>query len=486
MTKQSAPASTAALKLPDTRLLVGGAWRTGQRKARVDDKFSGDQIAAVDVASADDVHAAVGLARRAFLKGAPPPYDRARILRRMADLVAGRKAQFTGLLVQEAGFTVLDAEGEVDRTVITFGLCAEEATRIVGETVAFASSPGQHERVGMTLRFPLGIVCAITPFNSPMNMIAHKAGPALAAGNAVILKPSGLTPLSAALLCELFLESGLPPDLLSMIHGPGEEVGNWLLAEQDIDFYTFTGSTDVGQKIQAGAGLRRTQLELGSIASTIVCADADLDRAVSKTTGAAFRKAGQVCTSVQRLYVERSIEAEFAERLVSAAAKMPAGDPSKAETRIGPMITENAAQRAHGWIEEARLAQARVLCGGNRARSVLDATILSNVRGGLKVHDQEIFAPVLVLIPFERLDEAVAGTNSTPYGLSAGIFTRDIGKALSAAKSMRFGAIHINEASSARADAMPFGGVKASGHGHEGPRYAIREFTEERLVTFNT
>jgi succinate-semialdehyde dehydrogenase/glutarate-semialdehyde dehydrogenase len=475
----------SVLDLPPLMPLVGGRWIEGEAPFPVLDKFTGEVIARVAGASREQVAQAVRETGRAFEKGAPPPHERARILRRTAELIERRKSRFADMIVAETGFTTADAEGEVDRALVTLSLSAEEATRIVGETVPFGASPGQHRRLGFTIRVPLGVICAITPFNSPLNTVLHKVGPALAAGNAVVLKPSALTPLTAALLCEALLEAGLPPGLLALMPGGGEQVGSWLLEEQEISFYTFTGSTKVGRIIQSAAGLRRTQLELGSIASTIVCSDADLDRAIPKIANAAFRKAGQVCTSVQRLYVQEGIAAELTERLAHQASGMPAGDPRDPKTRLGPMISEGAAQRAQSWVEEARLGQARIVQGGTRSGALMQPTVISDARSGMRVIDEEIFAPVICLLPFNDLDEAVAHANNTPYGLAAGVFTRDTSRAIEAAQALRFGAIHINETSSSRADGMPFGGVKDSGFGHEGPKYAVRELTEERLITLN-
>lgn len=475
--------SAGGITAPSLGVFAQGRWQAGERTFPVLDKFTGDIVAEVQQASQVQIAAAVRHLGVAFEKGPLAPVERAAILLAAAGGIEARRDQFVGLMVAEAGFTIPDAAGEVDRAQVTLRLCAEEATRIVGDTVSFAATRGQHERIGFTIRAPLGIVCAITPFNSPLNTVLHKVGPAFAAGNAVILKPSALTPLTAALLCEVLLEAGLPPDWLALVHGGGEDVGNWLLAEKAIAFYTFTGSTRVGRVIQAAAGLRRTQLELGSIASTIVCADADFAKAIPKIANASFRKAGQVCTSVQRLFVEASAMDEVAERLGMAAGTLPAGDPRQAATRVGPMISLASAERAQGWIAEAQAGQARVLTGGTRAGPVMQPTVLTEVRSGMKVVDQEIFAPVVSLLPFTELPEAVRWANDTPYGLAAGLFTADVGKALTASKTLRFGSVHINETSSSRADAMPFGGVKDSGFGHEGPRYAIRELTEERLIT---
>ncbi|TJV46309.1 MAG: aldehyde dehydrogenase family protein [Mesorhizobium sp.] len=478
-----------ARPLPESATLLGslidGEWFPQGKEFEVRDKFHGHLLAKMPEASRETVERAVRTTLAAFEAGAPKPLERKQILLRVADLVGKNRSQFVHSIVAEAGFTTIDASTEVDRTIVTFTLAAEEATRLVGETVSFENSANQSGRLGFTLRMPLGVVCAITPFNSPLNTVAHKVAPALAAGNTVILKPAGQTPLTAALLCKTILEAGYPPAHLALVQGQGRVVGEWLLQEQAISFYSFTGSTEVGRLIQSGAGLRRTQLELGSIASAIVCKDADLDRAVPKIVNAGFRKAGQVCTSIQRLYVERACVDDVSERLRSKVVALQVGDPHMPKTEVGPMISEAAAERAHSWIRNAAAKQARVICGGSRSGPTLSPTILTNVSDGMEVVDREIFAPVMSILPFDRLDDAVKHANNTPFGLAAGLFTRDINQALHFARKLRFGSIHINETSSARADGMPFGGVKESGHGQEGPSYAMRELTEERLVTFN-
>lgn len=468
------------------RTLIDGRWHEGADTFPVHDKYTGAEIARVFEAGRDQVRTAVSTARKAADEQPElPPVERARVLRKAADLLDARRSLIADVMAAETGFTGEDVAGDIARTLVTLTLSAEEATRIVGETVSFAASPGQHSRLGFTIRVPLGVVCAITPFNSPLNTVAHKVAPALAAGNAVVLKPSALTPLTAELFCQILLDAGLPPAMISLVHGHGATVGSWLLEEQGIDFYSFTGSTEVGRLIQQGAGLRRTQLELGSIASTIVCADADLGRARTKIARAAFRKAGQVCTSVQRVFVERAVFDEFAGQLGDEARSMKAGDPRDPSNTVGPMISEAAAERAGAMIDEARSGQARLVAGGARTGAVLQPTVIVGALAGMRVLTEEIFAPVVSLLPFDDIGEAIERANDTPFGLAAGIFTRDVGKAVAGARRLRFGAIHINETSSARADGMPFGGVKDSGHGLEGPRYAIRELTEERLVTIN-
>lgn len=467
----------------ELRSFIGGGFVPGDRRFELKDKYLGTRLAEVDTASEANVALAVSIAERAFRTDVPAPARRFEILSTASRLLGERRDAFAAMLTAEAGFTLADAANEVDRAVLTLSLCAEEARRIIGEMVPLAASPGQENRIAFTIRSAIGVVCAITPFNSPLNVVLHKIGPALAAGNAVILKPSGLTPLTAQMIAELLIEAGLPAGLISVLHDSSGEAARALLADQRIGFYTFTGSTRVGRLIQNAAGLRRTQLELGSIASTIVCADADLDRALPKIANAGFRKAGQVCTSVQRLYVQSTCFAEVRERLVDIARHMPAGDPRDRTTRVGPMISVEAATRVEGMLREAGASGTKICCGGIRAGPVLSPTILTNVTSGLRVLDEEIFGPVLSIISFDSIDEAVASANATPFGLSVGLFTKDLSAALPSAMKLRFGSVHINETSSARADAMPFGGIKDSGFGREGPKYAVREYTEERLIT---
>lgn len=471
--------------LPNTGTLINGAWSLAGSRFDVRDKYSGRKIADVAQASREQVATAVQAARAAVEAGAPAPHERGQVLHRAARLLEKHRQRFVDVMVAEAGFTLADANGEVDRAMVTLDISAEEGVRLTGDMVPFAASPGAHARLGFTQRFPVGVVCAITPFNSPLNTVLHKVAPAYAGGNAVVLKPSALTPLTSALLGEVLLEAGMPPGFLAIVQGDGDTVGGWLLEEQDIAFYTFTGSTRVGRIIQQAAGLRRTQMELGSIASTIVCADADLDRAVPRIANAALRKAGQVCTSVQRLYADKSIAEELTGRLVDYAATLKAGDPRDPATRVGPLISEQAAVRAETWLREAAAAGARILCGGRRDRAVIEPAIVADAPDGGRVWRQEAFAPLLAVRPFEDFDAVLASANDTPFGLSAGIFTRDLDRALKAARTLRFGTVQINETSSARSDVMPFGGVKDSGFGKEGPSHAIREMTEERLVVFN-
>ncbi|MFN3437434.1 MAG: aldehyde dehydrogenase family protein [Acidovorax sp.] len=468
-----------------SQLVVGGERVDGGEFETLREKFAGKAFGKMAVASPEQIDLAVYGAQKAFERNRLEPVERFEVLTRAASLVSEWSEEFYELIINETGFTRVDAENEVRRCVQTLQLSAEEAKRLSGQMVPMDATRGLLTRLGFTVLVPRGVVCAITPYNSPLNTVAHKIGPALAGGNSVVLKPSEFTPLTASLLCQAFYDAGLPAGLLSLLHGPGKTTGRALLADPRIAYYTFTGSTRVGKEIQQAAGLRGTQLELGSIASTIICHDADLEVAVSKLMSACFRKAGQVCTSVQRVLVDRSIYAQFVEKLVASAAKIPFGDPLNSHTVVGPMITLDHAQRAERWITEAVEAGARVLLGGTREGSVVAPTILENVSADMKVVCEEIFAPVVSIMPFVSLDEAVRQANGTPFGLAVGLFTRDISTALRTAKLLDFGGIHINETSSSRVDVMPFGGVKDSGFGREGPRYAVREMMEERLVTIS-
>lgn len=466
-----------------SKLLIGGQWVAGVSRDRLADKYSGRVFGEMDVASVEQVDLAVSGALAAVQTSQLKPYDRYRILSKAARIVETRIESLVALMRDEVGFTRADGENEVRRAVQTLELSAEEAKRLSGELVPMLAADGVQNRVGFTIHMPRGVICAITPFNSPLNTLAHKVGPALAGGNSVVIKPSNHSPLSAVALCGALLDAGLPPDLLALVHGSGRTIGRQLLADQRIAFYAFTGSTQVGREIQQAAGLRGVQLELGSIASTIVCSDADLSLAIPKIINAGFRKAGQVCTSVQRLFIDRSVIDAFVPRFVEAVRAARAGDPADPSVIIGPMISLAHAERAEAWVKEAVSQGARILTGGTREGQVFAPTILDNVDEMMRVVCEEIFAPVVCLMPFDHIDDAVARANASPFGLAAGLFTTNLQTAFRISRQLRFGGVHVNEASSARVDVMPFGGVKDSGYGREGPAYAIREMTEERLIT---
>ena len=464
----------------ETGLLIGGAWRQGSSRLSVHNPFDGTEVAEVARAGPGDITAALDAARPPELA----PYDRAVVLMRARDGLAARREEVAQVVIAESGFTVGDVAGEIDRCLETLALSAEEAKRLAGEVIPFGGAPGGAGRIGYTRREPLGIVVCITPFNAPLNTVAHKIAPAFAAGNAVVLKPSERTPLSAAMLCEALVEAGAPAGSISLLHGPGAELGPALLADPRPGFYAFTGSTAVGKRIHAAAGLRRTQMELGSIAATIVLADADPGTVAVGIAAAGYRKAGQVCTSVQLLFVEARAEPAVTEALATGVRALKFGDPAMAETDVGPVIAVAEAERIAGWIDEARAGGARLLAGGVRDGGLVAPTLLDHVAPGMALRDREVFGPVVSVVPFDALDDAIAAVNASPYGLAAGVFTNDLARGQHCIERLDVGAVHINQTSSARADLMPYGGWKDSGFGHEGPAYAIREMTREKLVSF--
>jgi acyl-CoA reductase-like NAD-dependent aldehyde dehydrogenase len=465
-------------------ILVDGEWVAGKGDVlAVYDKFQLKPGAYVTTADKEQVTHAIECAHAAFRRGAPSPFERGAVLERAAVLLQSHAEDFVRIMQMEAGFTVSDASGEVRRCIQTLKLSAEEARRLAGDVVPLAGAPQQAGRFGFTLRVPLGVVLAITPFNSPLNTVTHKIAPALAAGNAVILKPSSLTPLTACKLAELLVEAGVPRGFLSVIHGSAGVAG-WMLEDERVRFFAFTGSTEVGRKIQQAAGLRRTQMELGSIAFTILCDDAQLDAALPKVVNAGYRKAGQVCTSIQLLLVHRSIVDEVQSQLTKRVGALPFGDPGNPNTVVGPIISEDEAIRVEGWIKEAVARGAKCLAGGERQGAVVPPTLLASIDETMKVGCREIFGPVVCIVPFDTLDEAIARVNATPFGLACGIFTNRLDDAFAAGRRLEVGGVHVNETSSSRVDLMPYGGSKDSGFGREGPRYAVHEMTEERIVTF--
>lgn len=466
--------------------LVNGEWVAGAGAGlTVMDKYRLRPLATIGSATVEQARAAVDAADQAFRRGAPNAYDRGAVLERAASLLPQRSAEFVAVMVREAGFTAQDAAGEVRRCAETLRLSAEEARRLAGEVIPMEGAPQQAGRLAFTIRVPLGVVAAITPFNSPLNTVAHKLGPALAAGNAVVLKPSPYTPFTAVLLARVLMDAGLPAGWLSVLQG-GADTAQALLDDERVRFFAFTGSTEVGRSIQRAAGLRRTQMELGSIACTIVCDDARLEHALPRIVNAAYRKAGQVCTSIQLLLVQQECLAEVTERLTEMVRTLPYGDPSEPATVVGPMISEAAAARLEQWVDDAVRAGAKKLAGGERRGAVLPPTLLASVDEAMRVTCQEAFGPVMCILPFRTLDEAIARVNATPYGLATGVFTNRLGDALQAARRLQVGGVHINETSSSRVDLMPYGGSKDSGFGREGPRYAVHEMSEERVVSITT
>lgn len=474
--------------LPLVQPFIEGEWLAGEGPVdTVPDKFSDAPATTVQSASRAQVTRALAAADAAFSSVRLPQSRRAAILDRAAELALERADELRAVVAIDTGYVASDVNAEVARTAATLRMCADEARRLAGEVIPLAGVAGQEHRFGFTRLDPLGVVVAITPFNSPMNTLMHKIGPAISAGNAVVIKPAAQTPRSADAILRILLDAGLPPELVTVLPGAGETVGQWLLEDPRPAYYAFTGSTRVGQHIHASVGMRRTQLEMGSLASTIVCADADLQRAARAAVAAGvLRKSGQVCTSVQRLYVHADVIDEVGKEMVAALAGVTAGDPSDASTGVGPLISPKDAIRVKSWIDQAVEGGASVVAGGGRERNVVEPTVLTGVALDATIMQQELFGPVVLLRPFTDLEEAIAEANATPYGLASGIFTSNIGVALDAADKLQTGSVHINETSSSRVDVMPFVGVKASGFGGaEGPRYAVRDMSQERTITIS-
>jgi succinate-semialdehyde dehydrogenase / glutarate-semialdehyde dehydrogenase len=451
------------------------------RPVTIRDKWTGAVIAELPRATEADIEAAVAAADRAR-KSPWAPRERAHVLENAVKLLRERKSTITETMRQETGFTTRDVHDEFARALVTLSLCAQEATRLGGEVVPLDASPGFEQRLAFTIRVPIGVVLAITPFNAPLNTVCHKIGPALAAGNAVILKPAEYTPLTAQALVHVLRDAGVPEGYLQILYGSGSEVGLRLLRDSRIGFTTFTGSTEVGAIVKRETGLRPVSLELGSVSATIVSEDADLDRVAADVAKAGFRKAGQVCTSVQRLFVQASVEHAFVARLAARVAALKSGDPADVATDVGPMISESAAAHAESLVQDSVQSGAAALVGGSRAGAHFAPTLLHRVQPQMRVAREEIFAPVVAVLTFERLEEAIAAANASAYGLQAGVYTSSIATALRVARELEVGGVIINGTSSTRADGMPYGGMKDSGFGKEGPHYAIREMSIERLV----
>jgi acyl-CoA reductase-like NAD-dependent aldehyde dehydrogenase len=450
------------------------------------DKYSGATIGEVPIADAAAVDRAVARARDAFPAwSATPAHKRSAILRRAAEIIDARKDDIAVLIAREAGKAWKYAIGEVARSVETFTFSAEEAKRIHGETVPMDASAFGEKRIGFYLRVPLGVVSAITPFNFPINLVAHKVGPALASGNTVVLKPAEETPLTAVRMAECFHDAGLPDGVLELVHGDGPTTGEALVRHPVPAKVSFTGSPPVGEHILSVAGLKRVTLELGNNSGAIVEPDANLDLAVPRTVMSAFANSGQVCLSLQRLYVHESIAAQFLDRFVAATRVLKVGNPLDRDCDVGPMISDEAADRADQWIKEAVDQGARLAIGGKRDGRVLWPTVITDAGPEMKVMCREAFAPLVCVIVYREFDEAVRLLGDTPYGLQAGVYTGDLRKAFRAVSALDMGGIMVNDTPIFRVDHMPYGGNRMSGIGREGVRYAVEEMTNIKFVCFN-
>ncbi len=468
------------------KMLIAGRWIDKPQKIEVYYPYDETVVDTVPKATEEDIENALSAA----VKGAQqmknmPAWKRSEILQKTSEILIQKKDQMAKLLVKEVGKTFNEAMAEVIRTAEIFEYAAQEAKRIHGETLPFDSLKSSQEKIGYFVREPAGVVLAIVPFNVPLALCGHKVAPAIAAGNAVIIKPASKTPLNTLLLGEILLEAGMPEEALSIITGSGNQVGLKLVQDRRVRVVSFTGSVPVGELIAKNAGIKKLCLELGSNSPMIVCESADLSKAVKAAVSGGFSIAGQVCISVQRIYVHKKVYKEFLEMLVDQVSKLKVGDPELQETQMGPVIDRSNADRITEWIDEAVKAGGKLLTGGSRDRNLIEPTVLCQVPKNTKIMTDELFGPAVAVNPFETFDQAIEEANSTKYGLQVGLFTRDIQQAFRAIKELNFGGVMINEGPRFRADFMPYGGYKDSGIGREGIRFAIEEMTEIKTVAFD-
>jgi acyl-CoA reductase-like NAD-dependent aldehyde dehydrogenase len=466
-------------------LFLDGTWVAEGDLVDIHSPYDGSVVGTVHRATASHAEAAVRSAQRAFeTTRKSPSYERQRILREISAGIQARREEFARVMALEAGKPIRTARFEVDRAVLTFSVAAEEATRIGGAWLPLDLQPSLAGRAGIVRRFALGPILGITPFNFPLNLVAHKVAPAIAAGCTIVLKPAPQTPLSSFILAEIAEKSGLPAGALNVLPLANPDAER-LVSDDRLKLLSFTGSGPVGWSLKAKAGKKKVVLELGGNAAVIVHSDADVEDAARRCVQGGFSYAGQSCISVQRIFVQREVQPKFVEALVAGVKKLKLGDPLDEATDVGPMINEDAARRAASWIEEAVKGGAKLLCGGGRKGSILEPAILTNTQPRMKVNCQEVFAPVVVIEPYDDFEEAIRRTNDSPYGLQAGIFTRDARLLFKAFEDLEVGGVVAGDVSAFRADAMPYGGVKDSGLGREGLRYAIEEMTEPRLLVLN-
>jgi acyl-CoA reductase-like NAD-dependent aldehyde dehydrogenase len=469
------------------RMYFRGEWIDKPAKIEVTNPFDGSVLDTVPKADAADVDAALAAAvEGAKAMRSLSGYDRYQILHRAADLLGQRAIELGRTICEEEGKTLAEGRGEVLRAQETLQLSAEEAKRLGGEVLPLDGAPGAAGKLGFTLRVPCGVVVAITPFNFPLNLVAHKVGPALAAGNSVVIKPASDTPLSALRLVEILLEAGLPPLGIACLTGSGGTIGDAMVRDHRVRKISFTGSRDVGEHLCQVAGLKRITMELGSNCPLIVMPDADRAKVAEATVATGYGNAGQVCISTQRLIVVGEGYDEVLETLKPRVASIVAGNQLDPQTQMGPMIREADAIRVGKWIDEAVSGGARLLTGGGRRGSLFEPTLLADVDPGMRVSCDELFGPAVTVSSVKTIDEALALANSTRYGLSAGIFTENLSWALQFARQVESGNIHINWGPSWRAELMPYGGLKESGFGKEGPKYAIAEMTELKTVIIHS
>ncbi len=468
------------------KMIIGGQWVDKEETIDVRNPYDNSLVDTVPRGTAEDVKKAIDIAVKGYeINKNLPVHKRISILKKTAELMQERFEDLAKTIATEGSKTIREARKEVGRAINTITISAEEARRINGETIPFDSAEGSENRVGYYYRFPIGIIGAITPFNDPLNLVAHKLGPAIAGGNSIVLKPATVTPLSALKLGECLLDAGLPPEILSIVTGYGSEIGDALVTDDRVRMISFTGGVDAGKEIANKAGLKKIGMELGSNSPVIVLDDCNIDDAVESCVSGAFWAVGQNCIGVQRIYIQKGIYETFRDKFVERTKKYKTGYQLDEDTDMGPMITEKEAIRVIDWINDAKEKGANVLTGGTREGTLVQPTVLENVSSEAKIDCQEIFGPVVSLYKVDSLEEAVEKSNAVDYGLHGAIFTNDLNNAFYAIKNMDVGGIMINDSTDYRVDLMPFGGVKKSGLGREGIRYALEEMTEPKVVCFN-
>jgi acyl-CoA reductase-like NAD-dependent aldehyde dehydrogenase len=468
------------------QMYIAGAWTGSANVMPVVAPFSGEVVDTVPMATSAQVDQCVAAAKngaRAMAK--LTGYERNQLLQKAADLLASRVEEFARTISLEEGKPLAEARGEVSRMPDLLRLCGFEGTQIRGESLPLDSQVGTKGKLGLTLRTPCGVVLAITPFNYPVLLVVHKIGPALAAGNAVILKPAERTPLSALKLTKVLLEVGFPENAIQCILGNGSDIGPQLCAAEGIRKISFTGSSEVGAAISRVAGVKRLSLELGSNSPLVILSDADLEKVAEATATGGYVNAGQVCISTQRVLVHKSVYADFLDALKPKVEAITVGDPLKDESKLSAMINEKEAQRVESWVSEAVSQGARIVTGGERSGAVYAPTVVADVKPQMRISCEELFGPAVAVTPVGNLDEALELSNDSKYGLGAGIFTRDVTQALKFARGVESGNVMINWTPLWRADFMPYGGFKSSGIGKEGPRYSVEEMTETKTVVFH-
>ena len=465
------------------KMLIGHEWVDRSDTIDVRDPFDNSVIDTVPSANAEDVQTALAAAYTARETASKmTTYERSQVLLKTASIVADNLEDFAQTIAREGSKTINEARGEAKRTVNTLTISAEEAKRLTGETIPFDSFPGGEDRRGYFERVPIGVVLAITPFNDPLNLVAHKLGPAIAGGNSVILKPATVTPLSALKLTEAFIEAGLPAGVLQCLTGHGAILGDALVADKRVRMVSFTGGLEAGEHIANRAGLKKIGMELGSNSPVIVWKDADLGWAAETCVSGAFWAAGQNCIGVQRIYIHRDVYDRFRDDFVARTKAYTIGDKMDEATNMGPMITEAEAERVESWVAEAVELGATVLTGGGRTGALMEPSVLENVPESATIHHSEVFGPAVNLYPVDDLDEAIAKANSVDFGLHSAGFSNDLTTCHRMAEGLDSGSVIINDSTDYRLDSMPFGGVKSSGLGKEGIRFSLQEMTEPKVV----